>query len=113
MKGSWPHSLSTGQFVAVLFTPRKRLKEHKCLFCNWHLNSLPSVHKQTTAKAITQCATQYLESLHENILDGSFSLTHQKRKRVSGKSELHAHWLSARQHDKQLVGLTIRAIADH
>eukprot|EP00983_Pelagomonas_calceolata_P018005 564426-Pelagomonas_calceolata.AAC.1 len=41
-KGSCLHSLSTGQFVAVLFTPRTRLKEHKCLFCNLLLNSLPS-----------------------------------------------------------------------
>eukprot|EP00983_Pelagomonas_calceolata_P008289 269919-Pelagomonas_calceolata.AAC.1 len=29
--------------MAVPFTPRKRLKEHKCLFCTWFLNSLPSM----------------------------------------------------------------------
>ena len=31
-KGSWPHSLSTAQFVVLFFTPRMRLKEHRCLF---------------------------------------------------------------------------------
>jgi len=42
-KGSWPHSLSTAQFVVLFFTPRMRLKEHRCLFCKWLPNSLPSL----------------------------------------------------------------------
>ena len=31
------------QIVVLFFTPRMRLKEHICLFCNWLPNSLPSL----------------------------------------------------------------------